>query len=90
LPTLRHLDRLDPYGVAWRSYTEQYLDSTGVFKDAVISLVATIAKQENIRRSERVKAGLAKAKRHGAQLGRPCVAETNASRTTLWGRRERS
>lgn len=28
LPTLHHLQRLDGYGVAWRSYTEQYIDST--------------------------------------------------------------
>lgn len=41
LPTLHHLQRLDGYGVAWRSYTEQYLDSTGVFKDAVISIMTT-------------------------------------------------
>ena len=41
LPTLHHLQRLDSWGVAWRSYTEQYLDSTGVFKDAVISIMAT-------------------------------------------------
>jgi hypothetical protein len=27
LPTLHHLQRLDSWGVAWRSYTEQYLDS---------------------------------------------------------------
>jgi hypothetical protein len=27
----------------WRWYTEQYLDSTGIFKDAVISIMATIA-----------------------------------------------
>src|SRR5579872_4845584 len=52
LPTLHHLQRLDSYGVAWKSYTEQYLDSTGMFKDAVIAILAVIAKQENIRRSE--------------------------------------
>jgi len=33
--TLQHLQRLTSYGVAWRSFTEQYLDSTGVFRDAV-------------------------------------------------------
>lgn len=29
LPTLYYLQRLDSYGVAWRSFTEQYVDSTG-------------------------------------------------------------
>src|SRR5205085_3283312 len=69
LPTLHHLQRLDSYGVAWRSYTEQYLDSTGVFKEAVISIMATIAKQENLRRSERIRAGLERATREGRRLG---------------------
>jgi DNA invertase Pin-like site-specific DNA recombinase len=89
LPTLQHLQRLDAYGIGWRSYTEQYLDSTGVFKDAVISIMATIAKQENIRRSERIVAGLQRAKRNGSRLGRPQVANAKASRTTLWRRATR-
>src|SRR6266571_9119510 len=29
LKTLEYLQRLDGYGVAWKSFTEQYLDSTG-------------------------------------------------------------
>jgi DNA invertase Pin-like site-specific DNA recombinase len=89
LPTLHHLQRLDSWGVAWRSYTEQYLDSTGIFKDAVISIMATIAKQENLRRSERIMAGLARAKRNGSRLGRPRVSNAKASRTTLWRRANR-
>jgi DNA invertase Pin-like site-specific DNA recombinase len=87
LPTLLHLQRLDSFGVAWKSYTEQYLDSTGIFKEAVVSIMATIAKQENIRRSERIVAGLQKARRNGSRLGRPQVSSTKASRTTLWRRR---
>jgi DNA invertase Pin-like site-specific DNA recombinase len=70
LETLQHLQRLTSYGVAWRSYTEQYLDSTGIFREAVIGILAAIAKQERVRRSERTKAGLEKARRHGKQLGR--------------------
>jgi len=85
LPTLHHLQRLDSWGVAWRSYTEQYLDSTGIFKDAVISIMATIAKQENIRRSERIVAGLQRAKRNGSRLGRPQVSDANGGiKDTLW------
>jgi len=30
LETLTHLQRLTGCGVAWRSFTEQYLDSTGI------------------------------------------------------------
>jgi len=37
LETLQHLQRLTGYGVAWRSFTEQYLDSTGIFREAAIA-----------------------------------------------------
>src|SRR5262249_3636740 len=70
LRTLEHLQRLDSYGVAWKSFTEQYLDSTGIFRDAVIAILATIAKQEHARLSECVVAGLRRAKREGKVLGR--------------------
>ena len=66
LETLNHLQRLAAYGVGYRSFTEQYLDSCGIFKDAVLSILATIAKQERIRLSERTIAGLEKARRAGA------------------------
>jgi DNA invertase Pin-like site-specific DNA recombinase len=71
--TLGHLERLTSYGVGWRSHTEEYLDSTGIFRDAVIAILAVIAKQERIRRSERAKAAIAKLRRQGhtEHLGRP-------------------
>src|SRR5438876_10182950 len=71
--TLQHLQRLTSYGVAWRSFTEQYLDSTGIFKDAVIGILAAVAKQERVRLSERVQAGLERAKAQGRIGGRPKV-----------------
>jgi DNA invertase Pin-like site-specific DNA recombinase len=71
LPTLQYLNRLTSYAVGWRSFTEQYLDSTGIFKDAVIGILAAIAKQEKIRISERTKAGLERARSKGKTLGRP-------------------
>lgn len=71
LETLQHLNRLTSYGVAYRSYTEQFFDSCGIFKDAVISVMATLAKQERVKRSERTRAGLARVKAAGKRLGRP-------------------
>jgi DNA invertase Pin-like site-specific DNA recombinase len=56
--TLNHLQRLTSYGIDWRSFTEQYLDSCGIFKDAVLGILASIAKQERVRLSERIIAGL--------------------------------
>jgi DNA invertase Pin-like site-specific DNA recombinase len=71
LETLQYLNRLTGYGIGWRSFTEQFLDSTGMFRDAVISILAVIAKQERNRISERTKAGLERARRQGKVLGRP-------------------
>lgn len=71
LETLQHLRRLTGYGVMWRSFTEQYLDSTGIFREAVISILAVIAKQERIRLAERTRAGLERVRREGKRLGRP-------------------
>ncbi len=73
LETLQHLQRLTGYGVAWRSFTEQYLDSTGIFRDAVIGILAAIAKQERVRLAERTRAGLERVRREGKRLGRPVV-----------------
>jgi DNA invertase Pin-like site-specific DNA recombinase len=69
--TLNHLERLTTYGVNYRSFTEQYLDSTGIFKEAVIGILAAVAKQERVRLSERTIAGLERAKAHGRIGGRP-------------------
>lgn len=49
LETLTYLQRLTKYGVNWRSYSEPYLDSCGAFRDAVLAILAAIAKQERIR-----------------------------------------
>jgi len=71
LATLEHLTRLSSYGVGFRSFTEPYLDSCGLFKDVVIAIIGTIAKQERVRISERVRAGLNRAKVQGTRSGKP-------------------
>jgi DNA invertase Pin-like site-specific DNA recombinase len=71
LATLQYLQLLTSYGVGYRSFTEQYLDSLGPFRDAVLAILACIARQERIRLSERTRAGLAKAKAKGKVGGRP-------------------
>ena len=71
--TMNHLERLASYGVNYRSFTEQYLDSCGIFKDAVLAILAVIAKQERVRLSERTIAGLQKARKRGRVGGRPKV-----------------
>jgi len=68
--TLDHLERLSSSGVGYKSFTEQYLDSCGIFKDAVLAILAVIAKQERIRISERTIAGLERARKAGRIGGR--------------------
>lgn len=64
LKTLEMLDQLTRCGVAWRSFTEPYLDSAGPFGEAIIALLASLARQERLRIQERVR-------REGKRLGRP-------------------
>ncbi len=71
--TIHYLELLENYGVSYKSFTEQYIDSTGIFKDVIIALLSTLAKQERIRISERVKAGLAKSRLQGRTGGRPTL-----------------
>src|SRR5262249_16765350 len=82
LETLQHLNRLTSYGVGYRSFTEHYFDSCGIFKDAVIAIIATVAKQERLRISQGVKAGLETARAKGKRLGRPRVM-VDADRITI-------
>jgi DNA invertase Pin-like site-specific DNA recombinase len=77
--TLNHLQRLTGYGVNYRSFTEQYLDSTGIFKEAVIGILAAVAKQERVRLSERTIAGLERAKAQGRVGGRPKTGDNIAT-----------
>src|SRR5258708_24170845 len=69
--TLNCLQRLESKGVDYLSYQEQWLDSTGPFRDVMISMFATLAKQERVRISERTIAGLNLARAKGKRLGRP-------------------
>jgi DNA invertase Pin-like site-specific DNA recombinase len=79
LATLQYLERLTSYHVGYKSFTEPYLDSCGTFKDVVISLLATMAKQERIRMGERVRAGLQHARSQGKKLGRPPLRQLKAA-----------
>lgn len=70
---MQHLQFLEGNGVHFKSYTERYIDSTGIFKDVIISLLATLARQERIRLPERVRAGLERARKEGFIGGRPTI-----------------
>lgn len=89
--TLQYLRRLTDSGVKFKSYTEQYIDSLGVFGEAIVGVLAAIAHQERVRQSDRVKAGIAKKKAQGKTWRRgpntkPSKGRLSFSRTTLWRR----
>jgi DNA invertase Pin-like site-specific DNA recombinase len=64
------MEQLEGYGVNFKSYTEQYIDTCGIFKDVLIGLLSTLALQEKLRISDRVKIGLARSTKKG---GRPTI-----------------
>jgi DNA invertase Pin-like site-specific DNA recombinase len=74
--TLHYLQQLNSWSVQYRSFTEPYLDSLGIFRDAILALLATLARQERVRISERTKAGLERVRRQGRKLGRPTVSQS--------------
>jgi len=72
--TCEHLRRLASYRVAFRSYSEQFLDTTGDSSELITAIFDLFAKFERKRILERVRAGLDRAKAEGKQLGRPRLA----------------
>lgn len=70
--TIFYLQQLDSSGVRFHSFKEDYLDSGNeLVCDILLSVLASLAKQERKRISERTKAGLETARRKGKILGAP-------------------
>lgn len=87
--TLQYLRRFSNLGIKFKSYTEQYVDSLGIFGEAIIGILAAVAQQERIRISERTKAGLERVRKRGKRLGRPRLKDlSGASRATIWRRKK--
>ena len=68
--TLQKLKEFDNLGIFWHSYQDPYISTAGEWKDAIVSIMATLAKIESQRISKRTKAGLERAKNNGKKLGR--------------------
>lgn len=71
LRTMLLLDRLNSAGVRVRSLKEPWLDPDSPTYELLLPIFAWIAKQESLRLSQRVKAGMARAKEQGRKFGRP-------------------
>jgi DNA invertase Pin-like site-specific DNA recombinase len=70
--TIAHLQRLDHCGVAFKSFTEPFLDTDNeLIAHIVIGVSSYYAQQEALRISERTKAGLQRARAAGKVVGRP-------------------
>ncbi len=65
------LEQLRQWGVGLRSYTEPWADTTSPQGELVFNLLATFAQFERSLIAERVRAGMARAKKQGKRLGRP-------------------
>jgi len=70
--TVAYLQRLGLHGVAFRSFTEEHL-STGneLVRNILLATLASLAKLEREKISQRTKAGLERARAKGKVLGRP-------------------
>jgi len=84
LETLQYHNRLTGYGVGFRSFTEQFFDSCGVFKDAIIAIMATLAKQERVKRSQNAPKRVARVRAAGRVLGRPAKLNGHRLRPSLF------
>jgi DNA invertase Pin-like site-specific DNA recombinase len=74
VPTIMHLQRLASYGVGFHSYTEPHLVTDNeLVRNILLALLASLAKVEAQKISERTRAGMARAKAQGKRIGRPSV-----------------
>jgi len=78
--TLQKLQELQSLGIDYISYQEQYITTLGPFKDVLISIMATLAKLEREKISERTKAGLIRARKQGKKIGRPGISKYQRKR----------
>ena len=69
--TFEYIKRLTLHGLQFVSFTEEHFRTTGPAGELMIAVAAWIAKQERIRISERVRAGLSRAKQQGTRSGNP-------------------
>jgi DNA invertase Pin-like site-specific DNA recombinase len=75
--TVGYLQRLTLAGTAFHSYTEQHLSTQNeLVRDVLLAVMASLAKVERIKISERTKAGLERVKAEGKKkIGRPALGD---------------
>ena len=68
---LNLIDSFKSYGVRVLSYQESWTEAPGAIGEVLYAIAGWVARMESERRSERTKAGLARAIKSGSTLGRP-------------------
>jgi DNA invertase Pin-like site-specific DNA recombinase len=71
LETLQVVDRFARAGVQVVSLQESWTEAAGELRDLMLAIVGWVARFESQRRSERVRAGMARAAAEGKHVGRP-------------------
>jgi DNA invertase Pin-like site-specific DNA recombinase len=79
--TVAHLQRLASHGVAFRSFTEEHLSTENeLVRNILLATLASLAKLEREKISQRTKAGLERARARGKVLGRPKFPDGDRSK----------
>src|SRR6201988_2825326 len=81
--TVAHLQRLAAHGVAFRSFIEEHLSTENeLVRNILLAVLASLAKLEREKISQRTKAGLERARARGKVLGRPKFRDGDRDKLT--------
>jgi DNA invertase Pin-like site-specific DNA recombinase len=84
--TVIYIQRLSSHGVGFHSYTEEHLSTDNeLVRNILLATLASLAKLEREKISQRTKAGLERTRAKGKQIGRPqfSIAEKQRLREAL-------
>lgn len=85
--TVGYLQRFAAAGVAFHSYSEPHLSTDNeLVRDILLAVMASLAKVERQKISERTKAGLARVRAKGVRLGRPTIGDKVQARIVTLAR----
>jgi DNA invertase Pin-like site-specific DNA recombinase len=82
--TVVDLQRLSSHGVGFHSYSEPHLSTDNeLVRDVLLAVLASLAKLERQKISERTKAGLERARARGKRLGRAPFSAYNRAKLRM-------
>ena len=79
--TVADLQRLASYGVSFHSFTEEHVSTDNeLVRNVLLAVLASLAKLERQKISERTKAGLERARAKGKRLGRAPFSDAQSEK----------